>query len=144
MDINKNLVCSVPKININDINKFEILLDSLNKLTKTNGKKIVILIGIIKYTVDNQNFIHCPIRKIKKCGDIIKIGRCKHFQPLLDTIENRKKLIYHKFIYHCKGEKTNLKNKFKYKLNTIKSFKDVLINEELKFNKIIKKKDKVV
>ena len=45
MDINKNLVCSVPKININDINKFEILLDSLNKLTKTNGKKIVILIG---------------------------------------------------------------------------------------------------
>jgi hypothetical protein len=137
---NKTIAAFAPKISNDSISKFEILLDKLKQLIEKINKKIVIIIGIIRFSYNNENFIHCPIKKIKNNGGTIKIGRCKHFNSLLDTVENRKKLTYHKFIFHCKGEKSNKNNNMKFKLNTTKTFDEVLINELIKYNKKLKNK----
>ena len=50
---------------------------------KINSKRISL--GVIKFKHNNIDYIHCPIRKIKKNNNIIKIGVCKNFKSLKNT-----------------------------------------------------------
>jgi len=89
----------VPLIDIDIINKINKIIER-----KKKSKNNKLMLGILKFCIDNVYYIHCPIRKIKKNGSIIIIGKCKQFKPIVDNKLNRKSLLKHFLFCHCKGQ----------------------------------------
>jgi hypothetical protein len=80
-------------------------------------------LGVIKFSHNNKNYIHCPIKKVE--NNLIKFGICENFQSLENTAFNRQSLSIHKYRYHfnCDSEKSKILN-----LKVSKSIEDVLFD----------------
>jgi len=121
---NNNSVCNeriyikVPKIN-------KLLKKQLNSLIhECLHKSKKVSLGVIKFINNNFEYIHCPIKKINSKG-IVKIGVCRHFKPLVNCKEARRKLTVHKFQYHYKSKKGR-NDWLKINLKTNKSLEEEL------------------
>jgi hypothetical protein len=102
-------------------NMFNKLLDSVKNKRNRN-----LNIGVLKFKDKNNiKYIHCPIKKIKENGKIIKVGVCKTFKSVIDNKENKKLLTIHKFKdhYHCRPPDHDA---IQLRLNTKKTFDEIL------------------
>jgi hypothetical protein len=120
-----NVEIPIPKIKEDIIDKIYNLID---KNKKSNKKKLSI--GIIKFKYNNIDYIHCPIKKIKDKGTCVKIGICKEFEPIMDSISNRKILSSHYKFHHCKGKKLVGDNICEIKLKTSLSLEDFIKKQD--------------
>ena len=129
----KNKIDYCPPLNskiINDLN------DIFEKAKLKKNKKIVV--GVIKFEKDGNNYIHCPIKELKNEGTNIIFGVC-NFPSLLDTPINRRKLSLHKYHFHYLGQIPNL-NTVNVCLKTTKSIEDSVRKVKEKELKESKKK----
>jgi len=107
---NNNSLNNIDKVN--DVECVEVpniekdIINRINKIIerKKKSKNNKLMLGILKFCINNVDYIHCPIRKIKKNGSIIIIGKCKQFKPIVDNKLNRKSLLKHFLFCHCKGQ----------------------------------------
>jgi len=148
--LDENLICKLNKI------FKEIKSDDDN----VDNKKMSL--GIIKFNYNGNNYIHCPIKHVKKKGKDICFGVCSHSNSLLDTAINRRKLSAHKFQYHYYGqapdsnfvniylktsltveEAINKMEKDKLKKNVPKVIKGFQCIHCLKMNPLVKRKRKL-
>ena len=109
---NKNSIV-VP--NISELLKIEVN----NKLLCRNDKKKKL--GVLKFTVDNKVYIHCPIENVLDNGEV-SFGKCGSFYPLEDTARNRQMLSTHKFRFHYNCNKIKSKT---LQLKVSKSIEEV-------------------
>ena len=116
LNSNENNISNDNNICCNDINENKIVLESikycptiddsiindLNEIYEKakRKKKKRALLGVIKFIYNGDEYIHCPIKKVKSNGNFVKFGVCKHLDSLLNTKENRKKMSIHKFQFH--------------------------------------------
>jgi hypothetical protein len=117
----------IPKIDIDIINRINKIIER-----KRRSKNNKLMLGIQKFSLNNVEYIHCPIRKIKKNGSIIVIGKCKQFKPLVDNKLNRKTLLKHFLFCHCKGEELRGEGICNIKLKASISLDDFLDKYEKK------------
>ena len=120
---NDNNDIIVPNVNKELIKDFNKLVE--NTIIKNKNKTISL--GVIKFIHNNKDYIHCPIKKIKKNGEKIKIGICSHFKSLEDNKANRRLLSIHKYQYHFNscGNKLN-KKCIQIRLKNRKSVEEVI------------------
>ena len=134
-EINDNeILNNKPSIKKETKDMFYTLIDSVK-----NKKNRNLNIGVLRFTdVDGNVCIHCPLKKIKNNGNIIKVGVCKTFSSVIDSVENRKLLTIHKFKdhYNCRAPDHDA---IQLRLNTKKSFEEVLNIYKLKDEKKKKK-----
>jgi hypothetical protein len=95
------IVC--PPLNENLISKLNQIFKEINSVDDNVDTKKMSL-GIIKFSYNGKNYIHCPIKHVKKKGKDVCFGVCSHSNSLLDTAINRRKLSAHKFQYHYYGQ----------------------------------------
>ena len=100
-------------------------------------KKKRALLGVIKFIHEGNEYIHCPIKKVKDNGNNVKFGVCKHLDSLLNTKENRKKLSIHKFQFHYLSKPPDVDNVNLY-LKTQNSVEEIIVKmkNNLKINSI--------
>jgi len=108
---NSNSESEEKEIEINRINNIDYCPQISNEILKNlenifnNAKKKKykkIVLGVIKFNKDGNDYIHCPIKKIINKGADIVFGVCK-FPSLLDNAVNRRKLSLHKYHFHYCG-----------------------------------------
>lgn len=92
------------------------------------------MLGVIKFIFNGNEYIHCPIRKVKNNGTFVKFGVCKHLDSLLNTKENRKKLSVHKFQFHYLSKRPDC-DKVNLYLKTQNSIEDIIVKMKKKMEK---------
>ena len=135
----KNILQSIkycPEMDDLIINELKEIFEKSKKKKKKRA-----LLGVIKFTYDGNEYIHCPIKKVKNNGNIVKFGVCKHLDSLLNTKENRKKLSIHKFQFHYLSKPPDLDNVNLY-LKTQNSVEEIIekMKNNLKINNNIENK----
>jgi len=129
---NKTILDSIkycPSINDSVINE----LNEIFEKTRMKKKKRALL-GVIKFIYNGDEYIHCPIRKVKSNGSFVKFGVCKHLDSLLNTKENRKKLSIHKFQFHYLSKRPDC-DKVNLYLKTQNSIEDIIVKMKKKMEK---------
>ena len=127
---NENLksISYCPEISKNTIND----LNEIFEKAKASRRKRSLL-GVIKFIHDGREYIHCPIRKVKKGGEIVKFGICKHTNSFLNNAENRKKLSAHKFQFHYLSKRPTANN-VNLHFKTTESLEDIISKIKNKMN----------
>ena len=96
-----------------------------------------------KFNHNNKEYIHCPLKKVKQNGNIIKIGICSHFKSLENNKINRRILSSHKYQYHYNNCGVSKNSEcIQLRLRSDKSIEDVL--EMYKKKDMKRKKKKLV
>ena len=131
---NLNTISYCPSIEEN-------IIENLNEIfvKAKSSKRKRALLGVIKFIHNGREYIHCPIKKVRKEGEIVKFGVCKHTDSFLNTAENRKKLSAHKFQYHYLSKRPN-SNTVNLHFKTTKSLEEIIEKiKNKKKSKILKK-----
>ena len=117
------------------------VINNLNEIFENAklSKKKRALLGVIKFNHNNEEYIHCPIKKVKNNGDNVIFGVCKHSESLINNAGNRKKLSAHKFQYHYHSMRAE---NVKLYLKTNESVEEVI--EKSKKLLTLKKKKKLI
>ena len=139
-DVTENSIKYCPEMDDLIINELKEIFEKCKKKKKKRA-----LLGVIKFTYDGNEYIHCPIKKVKNNGNIVKFGVCKHLDSLLNTKENRKKLSIHKFQFHYLSKPPDLDNVNLY-LKTQNSVEEIIekMKNNLKMNNNDNNKEKNV
>ena len=125
-DLNNNTIIKVPELSsslIHDVQN-KIIFPYYNNLSINNNSNNKLKLGVIKFSYNGKNYIHCPILKLDE-NNQIKFGVCKTFKSLENTFNNRQKLCAHKYRHHFKCDKLLSSN---IHIKASQSIEDVLLN----------------